>query len=238
MPRLALLKINEEKEEHYFTWESDDDNVNVTINITSFLEYGAAYNISMSLITANNTGTNDFTFNISMFCETCCTVIIGPVLYFFHFSGTYHVINAIILSVNDTTVCLECSFKQNSPSTGCYAALHAINATGEGVPVLYYKILKSLHDTIAIDCISTIPNGVYSITILDALSYDKGLLNNTAINISSLITIHRMPLVAPTTLTSDIQGAIMHVCITLFHVSLFTCMIVLNVCMYVYWFFS
>uniref|UniRef100_A0A1X7TJQ0 Fibronectin type-III domain-containing protein n=1 Tax=Amphimedon queenslandica TaxID=400682 RepID=A0A1X7TJQ0_AMPQE len=64
VPRLALLKINEEKEEHYFTWESNDGNVNVTINITSLLEYGVTYNVSMSLITANNTETNDFTFNI------------------------------------------------------------------------------------------------------------------------------------------------------------------------------
>ena len=105
--------------------------------------------------------------------------------------GTYHVISAVILSVNDTTVCLECRFKHKSPSTGCYAAFHPINATGEGF-LLYYKIIKSPHDTTASDCISTIPNGVYSISILDALNYEEGMLNNTAINISSLITIHRM----------------------------------------------
>ena len=108
-----------------------------------------------------------------------------------HFIGTYHVIAAAILSVNDTTICLECHFKHNSPSTGCYAVFHPINTTGERFP-LYYKIIKSPHDTIASDCISTIPNGVYSISILDALSYEEGMFNNTAINIPSLITIHRM----------------------------------------------
>ena len=99
--------------------------------------------------------------------------------------------SAVILSVSDTKVCLECRFKHNSPSTGCYAVFHPINTTGEGFP-LYYKIIKSPHDTIASDCTSSIPNGVYSVSMLDALSYEEGLFNNTVINIPSLITIHRM----------------------------------------------
>ena len=129
-----------------------------------------------------------------------------------HFIGTYHVISAALLSTNDTTVCLECQFKHNSPSTGCYAVFHPINTTGDALP-LYYKIMKSLHDTIASDCISTLPNGVYSISILDALSYEEGMFNNTAINIPSLITMHRITTtimlvssksVTPTTTTASL----------------------------------
>ena len=80
--------------------------------------------------------------------------------------GTYHVIAAAVLSTKNTTVCLECRFKQNSPSFGCYAVFYPTINTKK-FP-LYYKIMKSPNDTIASDCISTVPNGVYSISILDA----------------------------------------------------------------------
>ncbi|XP_019857841.1 PREDICTED: uncharacterized protein LOC109586109 [Amphimedon queenslandica] len=176
VPQSVSLTINKDKEYHCSVVSPTTNNctvttedtvyVSVTMNITNALEYGAIYSISMSV---NNTETTDFTFNIS----------------------TYHVITAALLSTNDTTVCLECQFKQNSPSTGCYAVFHPINTTGEVFPI-YYRIMKSLHDTIVSDCISTLPNGVYSISILDALSYEEGMFNNTAINIPSLITIQKM----------------------------------------------
>ena len=72
VPQSVSLTINEDKEYHCslvspttnnctITTE-DTDNVNVTINITNVLEYGAIYSISMSV---DNTKTTDFTFNIS-----------------------------------------------------------------------------------------------------------------------------------------------------------------------------
>ena len=103
---------------------------------------------------------------------------------------TYHVVSATIVSSNETTICLECSFRHNSSSTGCYAVFHPINHTG-GVGVSYHKIIKSLVDTTASDCINTLPNGVYSVSVLDVLSYEEGSYNNTAVTISSLITINK-----------------------------------------------
>ena len=51
--------------------------------------------------------------------------------------------------------------------------------------------MKSLVDTTASDCINTLPNGVYSVSVLDVLSYEEGSYNNTAVAISSLITIDK-----------------------------------------------
>ena len=50
--------------------------------------------------------------------------------------------------------------------------------------------MKSLVDTTASDCIDTLPNGVYSVSVLDVLSYEEERYNNTAVTISSLITIN------------------------------------------------
>ncbi|XP_019863702.1 PREDICTED: uncharacterized protein LOC109592772 [Amphimedon queenslandica] len=124
----------------------------------------------MSLYTINNIGSNNFTFKFN----------------------TYHVISATILSSNDSTVCLQCNFRNNSQSTGCYAAFQLIN-NNEGpisATIVYYEIIKSLMDTVAIGCVNTLPNGMYSVSILDALSYQEGRFNNTAINMSSIIIIN------------------------------------------------
>ena len=51
--------------------------------------------------------------------------------------------------------------------------------------------MKSLVDTTASDCINTLPNGVYSVSVLDDLSYEEGNYNNTAVMISSFITINK-----------------------------------------------
>ena len=45
-------------------------------------------------------------------------------------------------------------------------------------------------DTVAIGCVNTLPNGMYSVLILDALSYQKGRFNNTAVTISSIVIIN------------------------------------------------
>ena len=63
--------------------------------------------------------------------------------------------------------------------------------------------MKSLVATTASDCINTLPNGVYSVSVLDALSYEEGSYNNTAVTISSLITINKTtstPMVSTITL--------------------------------------
>ena len=178
-----------------------DNNVNVTINITEVLEYGANYVINMSIFTANNIKTEDFIFNISkkhywMFClfYSPLPLLPSPFLSL----GTYHVIAAAISTVNDTTVCLECSFRHNSPSTGCYAVFHPINTTRGDSPLIYFKITKSQADSVS-GCISTLPNGVYSISVLDALSYEEGKFNNTVVNISLPITINSTMFVIPLT---------------------------------------
>ena len=50
--------------------------------------------------------------------------------------------------------------------------------------------MKSLMDAVAIGCVNTLPNGMYSVSILDALSYQKGRFNNTAVTISSIVIIN------------------------------------------------
>ena len=180
----------------------------------------------MSLVTVNNVEANNFSFSISK-----CVCIVNklslplsslcfppylfppltlppsltfsslPLLPSLSSPDTYHVMSATILSSNATTVCLECIFRHNSPSTGCYAVFHPINHTGGGVS--YHKIMKSLVATTASNCINTLPNGVYSVSVLDALSYEEGNYNNTAVTISSLITINKTtstPMVSTITL--------------------------------------
>ena len=173
----------------------------------------------MSLVTVNNVEINDFNFNISKcICNVNTPLAVSlsyslplfspspfpplfllspspslspslpsPSLLPFLSPDTYHVVSATIVSSNETTVCLECSFRHNSSSNGCYAVFHPINHTGGGVS--YHKIMKSLVDTTASDCIDTLPNGVYSVSVLDALSYEEERYNNTAVTISSVITI-------------------------------------------------
>ena len=51
--------------------------------------------------------------------------------------------------------------------------------------------MKSLVDTTASDCINTLPNGVYSVSVLDVLSYKEERYNNTAVTISPFITIDK-----------------------------------------------
>ena len=123
--------------------------------------------------------------------------------------ATYHVVSATILSFNDTTVCLLCIFRHNSPSTGCYAVFHPINHTRRGVS--YHKIMKSLLDTTASDCINTLPNGVYSVSVLDVLSYKEGRYNNTAVTISSLVTIST--LLNPSTINGNLCVCVPFVCV-------------------------
>ncbi|XP_019855868.1 PREDICTED: uncharacterized protein LOC109584541 [Amphimedon queenslandica] len=181
VPQLVLLLINEQ--EYHCSLASPttnnctvttgdiNNNVNVTINISEVLEYGAKYTVKMSLFTINNVDfihSNDFTFKFN----------------------TYHVISAAILSINDSAVCLQCIFRNNSQSTGCYGVFKPINNTEGGSTTVYYKIIKPLMDTVAIGCANTLPNGMYSVSILDALSYQEGRFNNTAINMSSIIIIN------------------------------------------------
>ena len=164
--------------------------VNVSINITELLEYGAVYNVNMSLVIVNNVKSNDFSFDISKcVCSNISSLSLPPLLSLSLFSpDTYHVVSATIVSSNDTKVCLECSFRHNSPSTGCYAVFHPINHTGEKVS--YHKIMKSLVDTTASDCINALPNGVYSVSVLDVLSYEEERYNNFAVTIPLLITVN------------------------------------------------
>ena len=76
MPQLVLLLINEQ--EYYCSLVSPtnnctvttadiDNNVNVTINISEVLEYGAIYSIAMSFFTISNVGSSNFTFNFSKY---------------------------------------------------------------------------------------------------------------------------------------------------------------------------
>ena len=51
--------------------------------------------------------------------------------------------------------------------------------------------MKSLVDTTASDCINTLPNGVYSVSVLDVLRYEEERYNNTAATISSFVTIDK-----------------------------------------------
>ena len=127
---------------------------------------------------------------------------------------------------------MECSFRHNSPSTGCYAVFHPINHTEEGVS--YHKIIKSLVDTTASDCINTLPNGVYSVSVLDVLSYEEGSYNNTAVTISSLITIStsNTPILNQTTI---ILNGILCLCICVYVYMLID---VLPVCVTCYMYFS
>ncbi|XP_019855879.1 PREDICTED: uncharacterized protein LOC109584545 isoform X2 [Amphimedon queenslandica] len=179
VPQLVLLHINNEKYNCSLVSPTtictsiitaDINDANVTINISKVLEYGTTYSVEMSLYTINNIGSNNFTFKFN----------------------TYHVISATILSSNDSTVCVQCNFRNNSQSTGCYAAFQLIN-NNEGpisATIVYYEIIKPLMDTVAIGCINTLPNGMYSVSILDTLSYQEGRFNNTAINMSSIIIIN------------------------------------------------
>ena len=166
-----------------------NNNVNVSINITELLEYGAVYNANMSLVTVDDVESNDFSFDISkcVFSVNISSLSLPPHFLSLFSLDTYHVVSATILSSNNTTVCLECTFRHNSPSTDCYAVFHPIDHT-RGVS--YYKIMKSLVDTTASDCIDTLPNGVYSVSVLDVLRYEEKRYNNTAVTISSLITIN------------------------------------------------
>ena len=50
--------------------------------------------------------------------------------------------------------------------------------------------MKSLVDTTASDCINTLPNGVYSVSVLDVLSYEEERYNNFAVTIPLLITVN------------------------------------------------
>ena len=45
--------------------------------------------------------------------------------------------------------------------------------------------------TTASDCIDTLPNGVYSVSVLDVLSFEEERYNNTAVTVSSLIIINK-----------------------------------------------
>ncbi|XP_019850862.1 PREDICTED: uncharacterized protein LOC109581296 [Amphimedon queenslandica] len=84
VPQSVSLTINQEKD-HYcslvspvannctITTADIDNNVNVTINITEVLGYGANYVINMSLFNANNIKTEDFIFNISRHISRYCS---------------------------------------------------------------------------------------------------------------------------------------------------------------------
>ncbi|XP_019850876.1 PREDICTED: uncharacterized protein LOC109581304 [Amphimedon queenslandica] len=72
---------------------------------------------------------------------------------------------------------------------------------------MYYKIMKPPADS-ASGCISTLPNGVYSISVLDALSYEEGTFNNTAIDILLLITINNTMFVIPSTTSMTTRSII------------------------------
>ena len=181
----------------------------------------------MSLVTVNIVESNDFSFSISKcVCSVKYKLFLSPSLPLslsLFSADTYHVVSATIVSSNETTVCLECSFRHNSPSTGCYAVFHPIDHTG-GVGVSYHKIIKSLVDATASDCINTLPNGVYSVSVLDALSYEEGSYNNTAVTISSLITINKTTstsmvstVLIPTTTKSNLY---MSVCVCLLYFSI------------------
>ena len=76
MPQLVILLINEQ--EYYCSLvfptsnnctvsTADHNNVNVTINISEVLEYGAIYSIAMSFFTISNVGSSNFTFNFSKY---------------------------------------------------------------------------------------------------------------------------------------------------------------------------
>uniref|UniRef100_A0A1X7U7J8 Uncharacterized protein n=1 Tax=Amphimedon queenslandica TaxID=400682 RepID=A0A1X7U7J8_AMPQE len=80
VPQLVLLLINEQ--EYHCSLASPttnnctvttgdiNNNVNVTINISEVLEYGAKYTVKMSLFTINNVDfihSNDFTFKFSKY---------------------------------------------------------------------------------------------------------------------------------------------------------------------------
>ena len=150
----------------------------------------------MTLATVDNVESNDFSFSISKcVCSVKYKLFLPPSLppslplsLSLFSPDTYHVVSATIVSSNETTICLECSFRHNSPSTGCYAVFHPINHTGKGVS--YHKIMKSLADTTASDCINTLPNGVYSVSVLDVLSYEEERYNNFAVTIPLLITVN------------------------------------------------
>ena len=197
MPQSVILTISEE-DQYYCSLMStatnncsvsvSDDSVkirNVSINLTGVLDYGAMHKVNMSVVTVNDVESSSFTFNLSKIITQFWPNFV------IHYSDTHHVISATVLSVNDGTVCLECSFRHNSPSTSCYAAFLPIT-TKKRATVFYYKITKSLPyaEERVSDCIDTLPNGVYQVSALDVLSYEEGSFNNTAFVIPSLITIN------------------------------------------------
>ena len=84
--------------------------------------------------------------------------------------------------------------------------------------------MKSLVAITASDCINTLPNGVYSVSVLDALSYEEGNYNNTAVTISSLITINSTtstPMVSTITLipTTTKSNLYISVCVLVYFTS-------------------
>lgn len=98
-------------------------------------------------------------------------------------TDTHHIIEGRVLAATLTTVCIECRFRVNAPSSACYIIFNSTH----GAAVIR-KIEKPVTVSVIHNCFNLIPDGVYSISIIDGQSY-KNNLNNTAVVLSSLITI-------------------------------------------------
>ena len=150
-------------------------NDTVVLNITHLLYYGNHYHINMLLY--NDYSSSIFRFNISKYKHNNG--------YYFCV-GTHHVINASVIVSNNKTVCIECIFRKNLYSSGCYAIFHSNSSE------IYKEIKKSHYQINANACFDNIPNGIYSISILDSRNYNENRISNIAIALLAPVTIiHR-----------------------------------------------